>query len=418
MGETIQYPRLRWFVLLTVSLGYIAFSANLIAISPLLAEIAKDLQIDMGTATNLMTVAVLFSSFGTIVGGFLCDRFGIMFVVILGHVCAAISAALIPWIGTSYKAMLWIRIFQGVSGGSLMCLMSQIVGMWFPKREGGLASGLMSGTIPLGSAIGVLAAPALFLLLKSWQQMAACFSIISWIGLVVALVIVLSPKPKLPSQAGSIERQAPDGRAFKRALSSPITWIGIFTVFFAQWCLQTIYGIVPSYLAADKPIGVGFGPMMSGKLMMAVMIAGMIGPVIGGLLQDKAFRGNPKPVMLIGFILCIFISAIAFPFVQANLFSIVISLILAGAGIVFIFPGIIIYISKAYPMHIAGKILGLWFGLGAFGGAAGLFAVGLIVAKFGSYKFAILQIALVALFGFILVLFLAKPKQQESSLKA
>lgn len=65
-------------------------------------------------------------------------------------------------------------------------------------------------------------------------------------------------------------------------------------------------------------------------------------------------------------------------------------------------------------MHIVGKMLGLWFGLGDFGGAAGLFAVGLTVARFGSYTFSIFQIALAALLGFILVLFLARPKQQEA----
>ena len=412
MDGSIQYPRLRWLVLVTVVIGYIALSVNMIGFAPLLPEIAKDLKIDMGTATNLMTASAFYASVALIIGGFLCDRLGIMFVVILSLMGTALSTTLIPWLGTSYKAVLWIRTFQGAAGGILFCVMSPICAIWFPQRQRGLASGLMGGAVSVGSAIGVLVAPALFLALKSWQQMAAWLSVFSWIGLVLALVIVFSPKPRLPSQveAGG----APDKTAFKRALASPITWIGIFVTFFIAWCLQATYNLTPSYLAADKPMGVGFGPMMSGKLMMAVMIAGIIGPVIAGLLQDKVFRGNPKPVMLIGFILCIFVYATVFPFVYTHLFLLVVSLILVGAGIQFVYPAIVVYVSAAYPIHTVGKMLGLWFGLGMFGGAAGLFAGGFALARFGNYNVSIMLIALAALFGFILALFLAKPKQLEA----
>jgi MFS family permease len=412
MNESIQYPRLRWLVLITVVIGYIALSVNMIAFAPLLPEIAKDLKIDIATATNLMTASAFYASVALIVGGFLCDRLGIMFVVILSLLGMGLSSVLIPWIGTSYKAVLWIRIFQGAAGGILFCVMSPICAIWFPERQRGLASGLMGGAVSVGSAIGVLAAPALFLALKSWQQMAAWLSVVSWIGLVLALVIVFSPKPQLPSQveAGG----APEKTAFKRALTSPITWIGIFVTFFIAWCLQTIYNLTPSYLAADKPIGVGFGPMMSGKLMMAVMIAGIVGPVIAGLLQDKVFRGNPKPVMFIGFILCAFIYTVIFSFVYSNLFLLVVALILAGAGIQFVYPAIVVYVSAAYPIHTVGKMLGLWMGLGMFGGAAGLFAGGFVLARFGNYNVSIMLIALAAVIGFVLALFLPKPKQREA----
>ena len=412
MDEPIQYPRFRWLVLLAACLGYAGMQINMIAYAPLLADIAKDLGVDMGAATHLMTVFLFTASIALIVGGFLCDRYGIMFTIILGILSTSIPALLMPWIGTSYVVVLWSRIIQGLSAGFLMSVMAPIVAVWFPAQEKGLASGLMGGSISMGAAIGVLAAPAVFLALRSWQQMSAWLSIVGWIALIVALVIVFSPKPQPPSQAQSRGAPIADGAAFKRALYAPITWIGIVTTFFAAWILQTLYNLTPAYLATDKPVGIGFGPMMSGKLMLAVMIAGMIGPVIGGMLQDKVFRGNPKPILLIGFVLCcISIYTIQFPAIYLNLPVLIGSLVLAGAGIQFIYPSIVVLVSNTYSIHIVGKMLGLWMGIGAFGGAAGLFVGGLAIARYGNYNAAISFIAMAAALGFIFGLFLARPKR-------
>jgi predicted MFS family arabinose efflux permease len=59
MNESIQYPSFRWFMLFVACLSYAGMQINMIAYAPLLAEIAKDLGVDMGPATNLMTVFYL-----------------------------------------------------------------------------------------------------------------------------------------------------------------------------------------------------------------------------------------------------------------------------------------------------------------------------------------------------------------------
>jgi MFS family permease len=339
-----------------------------------------------------------------------------MFVVILGLLCTSVPAALMLWIGTSYKAVLWGRVIQGFSAGFLMCVMAPIITVWFRPQEKGLASGLMGGSISLGSAIAVLVAPAVFLVLRNWQQMSAWLSIVGWTAFVVSLVVVFSPKNQLPSPSRPGRIPVSDGTAFKRALSAPITWIGIIVTFFTAWILQTLYNLAPAYLATDKPMGDGFGPTISGKLMLAVMIAGMIGPVIGGLLQDKVFRGNHKPVLLIGFVLCcISIYAIQFPVAYLNLLVLVACLILAGTGIQFIYPAIPVLVSNNYSIHIVGRMLGLRFGIGAFGGAAGMFAGGLAVARFGNYNVAFSLMALAAVVGFIFALFLTRSKRMAYS---
>jgi MFS family permease len=406
----------RWLVLSTMCVGYLAMQINMIAYAPLLGEIAKDLRVDIGTATNLMTVFWFAGAIAVIVGGFLCDRYGIMLVVIVGLLCTSIPAVFMPWIGTSYRAVLWARVIQGISGGFLFCVISPVLAIWFPSKGKGMASGLMNGSVSLGAAAGVLAAPALFLSLGSWQQMAAWLSIPGWVALALAFVFVVSPKPQIASsQPHAGGRPVSESGAFKQALSAPITWIGVAVTFFTSWCFQSLYNLTPTYFAAEKPVGVGFGPMLSGKLMLAVMIAGMFGPVIAGMLQDRVFRGHARPVLLIGFgLTSIFTYAILSPVVHANRGLLLACLILVGLGSMFLYPAIVVFVSGAYPIQIVGKMIGLWLGIGGFGTPAGLFIGGLAVARFGSYGAAIAQIAVAAVVGFVIALFMGRPKHLEA----
>lgn len=412
MNESGQYPRFRWLVLLSICLSLMTTYINQLDFAPLLQEIAKDLRIDMAIATNLMTVFLLCGAIALIVGGVLCDRFGIMFVTTIGLLCTSVPAVIMPWIGTSYASVLWARAFQGVSFGFIMCTIVPTIAVWFPFREKGLASGLMGSCVGLGSAIGVWAAPVVFLVIKSWQQTIAWLSIIGWVGIAISLLIVFSQKPQLPSQSCGDGIPVADPITLKHALSASTTWITVFANFFVAWCLFSIYNIIPAYFAADKPVGIGLGPMMSGNLMLAVMVAGIVGPVVAGILQDRVFHGNPKPVILIGFALtCIFIYPIQLFVIYTSLPVLVICLIIAGLGVQFLTPCLMVFVSKSYPFQIVGKMTGLIWGLGGFGGPVGLFACGLAVAKFGNYNGAITLMSLGGLTGFILAIFLAKPKQ-------
>ena len=82
--------------------------------------------------------------------------------------------------------------------------------------------------------------------------------------------------------------------------------------FFTAWAMQCMYSLTGAYLAAGKPLGAGYGGVTAGQLMLGVtLLAGVTGPIISGFLLDKTFRGNAKPVMLIGyFLMCVFVYAL------------------------------------------------------------------------------------------------------------
>ena len=411
MEQSVQYPRFRWFVLVAGVLGYISMQVTNLAIAPVLPQIAKDLSIDMGAATNLMTAFLFSGSIALFFAGIVSDKYGVLASIFLGLLCAAVPASLMPWLGGSFQGVLWARIFEGLSVGFLLSSMGAIIAIWFPPQEKGLAGGLLGASVSVGSAVGILAGPAVFLATGSWRSMSAWLSLVPWVGVIFVIILLALPKPTPPAQAQAGNGPAADGEAFKKSLLSIFTLVGIPVAFFANWCLQCLYGLTPAFLSAAQPVGAGFGPMMSGQLMLAVTIAGIIGPIIGGILTDKTFHGNVKPVMIIGFaITCVFIYFIQSAFVYTNVPFLLVVMVLSGIGVQFVFPGMYVYIAKVYQVQVVGKMTGLWSGIGAFGGVIGLLLGGVAVSRLGAYHMAIVFMALAGLVGLICTSLLPKPK--------
>src|ERR1019366_3658717 len=91
-----------------------------------------------------------------------------------------------------------------------------------------------------------------------------------------------------------------------------------------------------------------------------------------------------------------------------------VSLVLAGLGIQFVFPVINVFISRAYVIQIVGRMAGLWMGIGTFGGVVGLYMGGVSVARTGNYNLALILMAVSGVVGFLLVFVLAKQKTAET----
>jgi MFS family permease len=380
----------------------------MVGYAPILGEIAKGLKIDMGAATNLTMIFVLSAAIVLILGGAICDKYGITFVLVLGLLCASVPAILMPWIGQSYKAVFFSRLIQGASFGFITTTIGPILALWFPPQEKGLAGGLLTGSLSIGAAIGVVTSPVVFMAVASWQKTMAILSTPGWIGILLTLIITRRhPSPQSISLLSEAMKSKKGEVAFRKAIFSPITWIGSFIVFFFAWGLQCLTNLVPTYLATEAPMGLGFGPIMAGKLSLALLIVGIISNLVGGIFYDKVAKGNSRPAVIVGFMLTgIFTYLILLSFIHKNLILLVICLMIAGGGGPFMNASLAAFVAVNYPPNIVGRMLGLWFGFGAFGGVAGLFLAGMAIVNSGNFNLAITMISLAAGIGLIFGFFL------------
>ncbi len=383
MTASAQASSFRWLVLIAAILGLITHQVDNFSITPVLPQVAASLNINLGTASNLAMTTFLFAAciVLTLIGGLVCDKLGVNVGILMGALCAAAPMALMPWIGHSATGFALARAVEGSSAGFMFPAMGTIIGLWFPDHQKGLATGLMSASVPVGAAAGLLLCPAVMLHVSSWRSMNAVLSIPGWITFAFALVLVILPKPTLGVHGG------PDSATIKRAVLSPLTLFGTLVSFMASWGMQCLYGLTATYLSADKPVGVGYGPMTSAQLMLGVtLLAGIVGPLVCSLLLDKVFKGNAKIVLLIGFaLLCVFVYLLTVPFVTGNVPVLEIVLILAGFGVQLTIPSIYYFIARAYAPQIVGIMSGVWMGIGTFGGALAFFAAGVTIKSQNSY---------------------------------
>jgi MFS family permease len=267
----------------------------------------------------------------------------------------------------------------------------------------------MGSSVTLGAAAGLFGGPALVNMGYSWQKMSLYLSIFAWVGVVFTLILMAS-RPQAPAGDGAAPGETDKG-LFRRALFAPLTFLGIATSFMVMWVFHSTLGVVPGALSFPRPLGAGYSALQSGSLMQGVTIAGIVGPVLGGYLMDKVFKGNPKANMLLGFAsMFIFVGLMLLPAVLYNPALLIVCLAMAGLGFQFIVPILFVYVGKMYPLPIVGQMVGLWIGIGTFGGVVGQ-AIGPAVAQAkGTYLWAYGLMSLAAFLGFFLSIFMTKQK--------
>ncbi len=399
-------------MLITTSIAIMAIYIDMIAYAPILGEIAKGLKVDIGQATNLMMGFVLATACVLIWGGVVCDKYGITTALVLGLLCATVPATFMPWIGQGYGAVFVSRLIQGASVGFIFAVIGPVMALWFPPKEQGLASGLMIGSLSLGSAIGVVASPAIFGGGVSWQGVVSILSLLGWVGIIMALAVTRKPpSPEVVTALTAAMQSDTTQLSFGKALTLLMTWIGSFIVFFNAWGYYCILNLVPPYLAVPPPMGIGLGPVTAGNLSLAVTVVGFFGMIVGGIFFDKVFKGNSRPAAVIGFILIgLFTYPLLLPAVYTNMTLLVICLIIAGWGVPFMMPSLSAFVAIHYPPAMVGRLVGWWFGFGTFGGALGLYLGGQSIGATGSFKIALTMISLASLVGMLLS-FALKPKK-------
>ncbi|OPY62104.1 MAG: putative sulfoacetate transporter SauU [Syntrophorhabdaceae bacterium PtaU1.Bin034] len=413
MEEKSVYSSYRWLMMLVTALAIMAIYIDMIAIAPILGDVAKGLQVDMGAATNLMMGFVLATACVLIWGGVVCDKYGITAALVLGLLCATVPATFMPWIGTSYGAVIVARLVQGASIGFIFAVIGPVLALWFPPKEQGIAGGIMLAFISVGSALGGLISPMIFSSGVSWQATVSILSLLGWVVIVLALLITRRPpNPEVVKGLMEVMQASAGQLSFGKALALGMTWIGSFVVFFNTWNLYVFLNLIPPYIAAPAPMGVGLGPVTAGKLALAGTIVGIIATLLGGAFFDKVAKGRQRPAVVIGFLLtAIFAFPLALPAVYSNMGLFVVCLILCGFGFNFMSASLSGFIAMNYPPSIVGRMVGWWFGFGTFGGALGLFIGGATIGATGSFKTAIILLSVSAVIGLILDFFLQPIKK-------
>jgi cyanate permease len=407
-GEQATYSSYRWLILLVGCLAIVSYAIQLIVLVPLFGEISKDLKVDMSACLNLSMVFVIVVSFANTFGGIVVDKLRLTLIYVGSLLCSCIPAVMMPWVGDSYWAVAVARMIQGPSAVAF-CTIGPIVALWFPSREQGLAGGVLMCMMSVGTAIGLVATPAVLEYVGTWQKTVALFSIPGWITIILA-VLFTRRQPPVQHKLGPRASMTAGRETYLTVLRNPLSWVGTLLFFLNAWGFYGLLNVVPPWLAMPGPMGLGLGAMTSGKLSLLVPIMGIPAFVLGGIFYDKVAKEKSRPAIWIAFLMTGFLAyLLPFSVVYRNMVLLTIVLMGAGFGLPFMGASLTAFIAKNYPPHLVGSLVGLWFGLGSLGGALGIYMAGLATVLTGSFDWGFRLITLAAAGGLVLT-FALKPR--------
>jgi MFS family permease len=387
----------------------------MISPAPIIGEVAHALGRELGLVTltvmGLWTVTVCI---GGIIGGAVVDKVGLAKVYIVCAILLTISAFGLQFCGTNLTAVIIVRLIGGAGVGPILTTIARLAAEWFPPEERMLIAGINGLATALGVAVGYAISPIVFMQVHSWTKTMAWMGIFPLFFLIFAVIILLGPKsPEMAIEAEEDpEKAAID---FKLALKEPIIYLCVIYVFMFNWLIQGINDLTPGYLAIPVPVGVGFGPVVAGQMMMVFQITFMIGSLAAAWLNKNVYKGNTRVQVMLAYLLTAVYFFIKFEGVTGsgpNPLLIVVMLITAffmGQGIATIMG----FISVVYPEHITGKLGGMAMGLGLIGGTIGVAFGSTAITKTGNYQLSITIVTIVAIIGCVVATQFRKPKAFE-----
>jgi len=407
MSRTIERPatgsipvpartRNSTLIVVYLSLGGLAFSVLQSLVAPALATIGKDLGASTADVSWILTAYLLSASVLTPILGRLGDMVGkrrIMIVVLVLLLAGTVLAALAPNLGVLIVA----RVLQGAAG-AVMPLSIGIVRDELPHDKVGVTIGLLSAIFGVGAGVGIVAAgpivenlswPWLFWLpgilvvialvgvifgmpespVKRPGHLDVLGALILTVGL-VSLLLAISKGQSWGWDSGStigllvlgavalvvfvfVELRVKEPLIDMRLFKIRGVWTANVVGLVFGFAMFGTFVLVPTLLQLPTVTGYGFGESVSSAglfLLPTVLMMVVFGPVAGILVR----RIGPKPPMVFG---ALFVTAaFVIPAIgHAELWQVVVSGLLTGAGIGLAFAAMSNAIIESVPIHQTGE---------------------------------------------------------------
>ena len=147
-----EIPKIVWFQLFLLALGYAFYSANRLSFGVGLKGVAASISL---TAVQLGTISTIFTLGQALVdipAGYLADRFGRKRLLVMSMVGLGCMTALVTTSSNFISAAFW-RFMFGVTEGCWNIVMYSVAGSIFPAARA-MLNGLMMTFYSIGAYVG------------------------------------------------------------------------------------------------------------------------------------------------------------------------------------------------------------------------------------------------------------------------
>lgn len=274
-------------------LALLVDGADLALLAYSLTSLKQEFSLSSIQAGALGSWTLAGMAIGGFLGGWACDRFGRVRVIVIAIV---LFSSLTFWLGftQSYDEFKWLRFFSSIGLGALYIACNTLMAEYVPtKYRSTILAALMTGWT-LGSVVATVLAGWLLPEL-GWRYL----YYIAIIPIVIAIgMFFLVPEPqawlnarqeRLVAKANGVVQEKPKNTfkmIFADALSRRMFILWSFSTAFLQFGYYGVSNWLPAYLESD--LGIKFKEMTT--YMIGTFLIMMCTKVIAGIIADKIGR--------------------------------------------------------------------------------------------------------------------------------
>jgi predicted MFS family arabinose efflux permease len=282
----------RWVVLLVYILAGIISQIMWITFSPILPiveEIYKVGDAEVGLLSAVFPIVFIILALPI---GYYVDKRGFRKAVLLGSAFFAVFGVLRVF-ATTFLLLLIFQTLAAVGQPFIFNSISKLVKSWFPAEEAGLATGLGSISLFIGTILGLSLTPVLTVTL-GFEKMLLIYGVAAFIVLFLFFILGKEAETEVFEEEYRLKEYIDVLKNRNVSILSIIAFIGV--------------GIFTAYLTWVEPIleDHGLDVETAGLTASALLFGGIFGSILIPALSDRA--GKRRPFLFV----CFALSAVLF----------------------------------------------------------------------------------------------------------
>ena len=407
---------------IVMAVGVSAYSLLQSLVSPVLPLLETDLHTSQSTVTWVLTAYLLSASVFTPILGRIGDMIGKVKVLVAVLALLAVGSILAA-LATSISVMIVARAIQGVGGG-VIPLAFGIIRDEFPREKVAGAVGVIAALLAVGGGLGlVLAGPIVNVLDYHWlfwipgivvaAAAVATYIVvpespirtpgrISWSaavllsGWLVALLVAVSEAPSwgwgsarvvglivaaivLAAAWVWIELHSVRPLIDMKMMRIPAVWTTNLVALLFGVGLYSVFAFLPEFLQTPKAAGYGFSASIteSGLIVLPMAVTMFVFGTVSGPLSTRL---GARSVLITGSLVSV-PAFVIMAFVHADIWEIVLAMVLLGAGFGLAFSAMSNIIVDSVPTNQTGVASGMNANIRTIGGSIGAAVMASIVTS-------------------------------------
>ncbi|OBR92863.1 MULTISPECIES: MFS transporter [Clostridium] len=311
----------RWAVAVVLSLSYMVMFLGRTVFSVSGPSIMKEYgwtSTQFGYASTAFFIGYMISM---IPSGAIADKYGATKVLIISLLLSGIFTFFTPIIGISIGLMILVRVFEGIAQGCIVPGAMSNLGRWIPKKESGIACGLVQAGCPLGSAITIYLAAALLPII-GWKKLFFVYALFFPIWCIIWALIgksdpsehkkvnkaelaYIHQKEKVQAVVMNTDITKSD------VLRTPAVWFMCLSYACATYMYFFCTTWLPNYFIIGRGMKISAGAVPYIVGFFTYFIGGFVADAASNKFGDKIGRKLVQVVGMIGAAVLIFLGASA-----------------------------------------------------------------------------------------------------------